>query len=62
MSGKRVEIWRHECIRCRHIWWSFERYAPCPKCGNKLCNFHDKFEMTEDEAKQKLMDSKEVGS
>jgi len=26
-------VWRGECVRCRHIWFSKDRPKKCPKCG-----------------------------
>ena len=52
-----MRIWRHECIKCRHIWWSKERYVPCPKCGNKLNNFHDQFDFPEEKVKELLREN-----
>jgi ssDNA-binding Zn-finger/Zn-ribbon topoisomerase 1 len=26
-------VWRGECLRCRHIWFSEEEPKKCPKCG-----------------------------
>jgi len=33
MSRNREVVWRGECLRCRHIWFSEEEPKKCPKCG-----------------------------
>jgi len=30
---KKDFVWRGECVRCRHIWFSKDRPKKCPKCG-----------------------------
>jgi len=37
-------IWRGECVRCRHIWFSDEEPKKCPKCGFTHAIMKDKLE------------------
>jgi len=49
MKVEKIIVWRGECVRCRHIWWSRDKPRKCPKCGFTHGIMRDKFLLSKEE-------------